>query len=371
MKIFSKFLRTLYPALCFVLLSACTGQIQGDIFLDQNGNNLKDGTEVSLAEVPFTVTLDDSTYTTGTTDTNGQYFVTLDSLNLNGNYCVKIDSLDMVLINQSVKPSAIKHMETDGTCPVDLNGDPDCTHTECCSNVACESADICQEDETETESTTEDSDQCPSDDKGAPICTDSRCANQSACQTDTITIKPMEACGQLSGSGTAMTLNVPVTLDYSTRVNKISKTHPNPVYVGDTITVDIVYSSSCVFELYNLPPAFLPQNAGDTFNTITGELSLERLIRQNISKIDTQDRPPFGHDKLYSYPLVLKVVGSEGLEDTEQLIQPSLICPDKTTVQASATKINIKADPCDSEEDPECSPLVESANMATELTTSN
>lgn len=357
-----------YPVILLAALSACSGQIQGEIFLDENGNNLKDGNEKAIVGVPFTVTLDNSTYKTGSTDDEGRYLVRMDGTNINGNYCIKVDALDLALINQSAKSKslAMKELEASDSCPVDINGEPDCTNENCCGYAVCESASICQE--SDAGNNNEDN-QCPTDDTGDPICTDSRCANQSACQTDSITIKSMEACGE--PSGTSMTLDVPIAQDYSSRVGEISKTYPNTVHIGDTITVDIVYPSSCTFELYTLPSSFMPDGLSEAYNEITGELSLERIVQDNSSNLTKKDKPPLGHDKLYSYALSLKVVGSEGLAETEQIIQPSLICPDGNTVQASSTKVNIKGDQSLSLNagiSPDCPALGESATISADIT---
>src|SRR5262249_12090837 len=141
-----------------------------------------------------------------------------------------------------------------------------CTDTNCCSEAACNKAAVCK-------SGTPDN-ACPKGSDGKPNCNDSRCSGEAACNTRTV--KSMQACDTAKASTVKLALDVPIGMDYATRVAKISNVYPTVVVPGDKIAVEITYPSSCDFEPTTLPSVFVPDNLGDAYDATTRELSLAK-----------------------------------------------------------------------------------------------
>ncbi len=366
------------------LVAACSQQIQGKVFLDQNGNNVGDQGELAISGVPYTVTLNDKTYSTGVTQTGGNYSVILDKMNSDGTYCVKVDSATTLSQKSASlnKPSTPKLLTDDssssGVCSMNDQDTPNCNDEDCCDEPECESASVCQQDENDDDET--DSNVCPTDANNQPDCDDSRCASRSACNQDKRTVKPMEACGEMAKTSLVMNLDVPISVDYSSRIEKIDPATPITAKLGDLIEVDIIYPSSCTFDLYTLPAVFYPEGLKGFYNEITREFSLDQAVTKNISRLRKIDKTPFGHDPLFIYTLYLRIVQEPETGSAEYVMQPSLICPDGQSVKSSAPTILMGegADALGNEADadisllseisPHCPPAGDSATLLTELT---
>lgn len=368
-------LRNLTLPLLFLLaasLCACSRYIEGDVFLDKNANNVKDHDEPAIAGIPFTVTRNDATLQTAETDSDGHFFVATGINDVDVNFCVQVRAEDVSAFQaaDSETPKALKALEaspeaSSEACPF-IVGKPDCNNKNCCDNALCAQAAVCEEENSCSKKSDgkpdcgdpdccddsacsedsaceekEDENACPKDKGGNPDCDDSRCSAEAACNT--YTVKPMQACDKSKASQLTMKLNVPVAVDYATRVGKLSEVRTGPVAVGDKFGIEITYPSSCAFEPYALPKAFAPIGLGKAFDASNHELLLAKAILEQPSQVMRQDVPTFGHDKLHTYVLRLEVVGEEGQKDGEIKIQPTVSCPDGKKVLAGANVISFSS----------------------------
>jgi len=399
MKRKSLLLKAIFPFLVLALLGACSRLIEGDVFLDKNANNVKDAGEEVISGIPFTVTKDNANFKNGTTDPTGHYSIVMANGQTDGNYCVQISDKDIAAIDatrlansKALQAVAATPEPTSQACPLNGAGRPDCNDKNCCDNALCAEATICKDqasnacsktsdgkpdctdsdccDQSECSSadackSKTDANACPKDKSGAAQCSDSRCADDPSCHT--LTVKSRQACDKSKSTSMTLTLDVPVAVDYSTRVAKISKTLDAPANAGDKVGIEVTYPSSCTFDPYNLPSAFLPLGLGDAYNATTHELSLSKAVADKPSQLIGQDSPPFGHDALFTYLLVLEVVGDDSLQDSDVTIQPTLTCPDGKKVSASATLIHLKASKSyslSSEISPKCPNVGETATIS-------
>lgn len=374
MKLITLLHKLTLPLLLMASLGACSRYIEGDVFLDKNANNVKDHDEPAIAGMPFTVTRDEATLQTAETDSDGHFLVATSINDVDVNFCVKVRAEDVSAFQAAdpETPKALKALEaspeaSSEACPL-IVGKPDCNNKNCCDNALCADAEVCEEEEDSCSKKSdgkpdcsdpdccddsacsedsaceeEDEDACPKDKSGNPDCDDSRCSAEAACNT--YSVQPMQACDKTKASQLKMRLNVPVAVDYATRVGQLNEVRTGPVAVGDKFGIEITYPSSCSFEPYALPKAFAPIGLGKAFDAATRELRLGEAILAQPSQVIRQDAPPFGHDKLHTYVLRLEVIGEEGQKDGEIKIQPTVSCPDGKKIPASANVVTFSSAP--------------------------
>ena len=362
------------PLLLVASLCACSRFIEGAVFLDKNANNLKDYGEPAIAGLPYTITRNNAAMQNALTDGEGHFFVTTGINDVDVNFCVQVSSEDVAAFQAAVpEPAkALKAAETEpeataDACPF-IVGKPDCNNKNCCDNAACAQASVCDEpeddcsknsngdpdcsdsdccDETECKEDSnckdeeEDKNACPKDGSGDPNCDDSRCSAEPACNTHTV--KPMQACDKSKAAVLTMKLDVPVAMDYTTRIAKVGEVRTGPVAVGDKFGIEITYPASCKFDPYTLPSAFAATGVGEAFNATTHELLLAKAIRDLPSQVINRDAPPFAHDPLHTYVLRLEVVSEDGVQDGEIKIQPAVVCPDAKRILASSNVVTFKS----------------------------
>lgn len=373
MRLISLLRKLVLSLLLMASLGACSRYIEGDVFLDKNANNIKDRDEPAIAGMPFTVTRNDATLQIAETDAEGRFLVATSINDVDVTFCAKVRPEDVSAFQAAdpETPKALKALETSseassGFCPL-IVGKPDCNNKNCCNNAQCSDSEVCEEegnacskksdgkpdcsdpDCCEDSACSEDSaceekkdeNACPKNKSGKPDCDDSRCSAEAACNT--YSVQPMQACDKTKASQLKMRLNVPVAVDYTTRVTQVDEVWTGPVAVGDKFGIEISYPSSCSFEPYVLPKAFAPIGLDNAFNAATRELRLGEAILAQPSQVIRRDAPPFGHDKLHTYVLRLEVVGEEGQKGGAIKIQPIVSCPDGKKVAASANVVSFSS----------------------------
>ncbi len=311
-------MKKLLPWLLLASLCACSRYIEGDVYLDKNSNNIKDLGEPAIYGIQYSVTQNGSTVNSGVTDPDGHFSVLLDSSKIDVNYCISVNSQGELNFPQAPKGSKALDATVDEE---DETPDPEETP-----------------DADETPEAEEDKDACPKKSDGQPNCSDSRCDDEPAC--DTYTVKSMQACDKTKTTELIMKLDVPVAVDYSSRLGKIEKSEKT-VQVGDVVGLEFVFPKSCTFQPFILSKA-LEVSIGNAFDPMTREVFLAKAIAERPSQLFYNDTPRFGHDELITYLLPATVVGAE---DQEIQIQPKLKCPDGKEVLSNAQVLHIGSAP--------------------------
>lgn len=340
----SKFFRSILPLLLLATLCACSRYIEGGVYLDKNGNNVKDIGEPNISGIQYSVTGDGTAVNSGVTDADGKFLVALESSKIDVNYCVSVDSAAGLVFpaNSPAGKSLATAAEDDegdknDECKKLANGQPDCTDDDCCDFSQCKDASACEADP--TPEPTKDPDACPTDSNDKPLCSDSRCDDEPACITHTV--KSMQACDKTKTTELTMQLDVPVAVDYSTRLGKIEKTSQS-AKVGDTIGLEIVFPKSCTFKPFTLPKS-LQVSLGAAYDSVTREVFLAKAVTERPSQLFYNDTPRFGHDELVTYLLPVQVIGGGASGDEEIQLQPKLSCPDGKEVASNLQVILIQS----------------------------
>jgi hypothetical protein len=353
----------------FVLL-ACTGKLEGYVFLDENGNNTRDDFENNLANLAFTVTKDDEEILDAQTDASGEYSVASEG---SGTYCVSINDSDLSSTNddgttpsviaatlirdaaqpeaylQSVRFATTTTEETvcDDSIDDDSDGDIDCDDSDCSEDTACVES-ICD-------------DELDDDDDGDTDCDDSDCSADTACDTSSTdsetttdsepTVESGSACDDTRGG--TLNLNIPIAKDYSTAVAALlADTSESVVSRSDIVTLSIQYPSSCEFDtgLY-LSSSLTPMNVPtEAYDSLTGQLNLNTVVAEATSADLAISEPlSVADDAIGTYSLELCVgdvsgsscVSDGSLDSRTVTVEPSVICPDDSVVTLKSHSIEI------------------------------
>lgn len=347
---------------------ACTGKVEGYVFLDENGNNTRDDFENNLANLAFTVTKDDEEILESQTDTAGEYSVDSEG---SGTYCISINDADLSSTNdddstpsvvaatlirdaaqtevylESVRFVTTTETVCDDSLDDDDDGDIDCDDSDCSEDTACVES-ICD-------------DELDDDDDGDTDCDDSDCSADTACDTSSTdsetttdsepTVESGSACDDTKGG--TLTLNIPIAKDYSTAITALlADTSTSVVSRSDIVTLSIQYPSSCEFDtgLY-LSSSLTPMNVStDAYDALTGQLNLNTVVDEATSADLAISEPlSVADDAIGTYSLELCVgelsgsscVSDGSLDSRTVTVEPSVICPDDSVVTLKSHSIEI------------------------------
>ncbi|EKD41512.1 MAG: hypothetical protein ACD_73C00685G0002 [uncultured bacterium] len=343
----------------------CAKGLNGTIYLDENGNTKQDSTEVLLAGLTFTVTLDGKEIDTGITAEDGTYDVEMDG---SGEYCVEVSASDLVnsdvtrvgtllvpyyhLKTQTIRfakkiwkalPIGEAFAEvtpTETLCSDgvdnDEDGSTDCDDSDCSGDSACSVNDCVATD---------------SDTDGVPDCTESLCSAEDVCDTDTTTtdtdspatITNGKACD--TAKGLILTLDVPIAVDYTTTVADIDTTETKSQEVGDNFTLDITYPKTCTLDEIKLPEYTEPATAAiktNYYSTSTHKIDLQKAIDlTNDAGLCDEDAPGSASlDALVTCPLELNLIDDGIIGDETGTFQPTVTCPDDESYDLTEFTLN-------------------------------
>jgi hypothetical protein len=280
--------------------AACSSNLEGEVFLDENGNLKKDEGESLLANIAYNVTLDDESVVTDNTESDGKYS---QSISKRGTYCVKVSSDSLVQSSGDDSTSA-SVVVTTSSLTEDESSSSDTSSDSSDSDSSSESS------ETTTTTTTTSSDSDSSDSAES--------------------VKSGEACDDVTG--TSLELNVPIAMDYSTAVTSLADPATQNVSRGDTVTLPITFPVSCTFELLSVSLSLTPQvSPSSAYSSTTGQLNLNSVVSASSDLVITQPMA-INQDPLATYDLVVKVDEDGTVGDTTITITPKVDCPDGTVV---------------------------------------
>jgi hypothetical protein len=329
MKVRHRLSSLLLPFLLIASLCACSRYIEGEVFLDKNGNNIRDFGESVVSGIGYSVTQNGSKFFAGQTDDVGQFLVTMDSSKEGISYCVDIDTETIPAVPNPGAPGKALEASVDDD---EAEATPEATS----------SAEEDDEDEEEV-----DSNACPKESDGQPKCSDSRCADEAAC--DTHVVKSKQACDKSKLAEMKMKLDVPIAVDYSTRLAKVENPEQT-AYVGETIALEIVYPYSCTFQPFVLPRG-LKVSIGNAYDAMTREVFLARAVAERPSQILHNDVPRFGHDELVTYLLPVEVIDEGDFQNQDIELQPKVKCPDGKEIATPVQILHLRTSQSDDAKD--------------------
>src|SRR3989338_66646 len=321
------------------LLTACSGQIKGSVFLDANDNGTKDDNEKTLTNVTVKVTQEDNRTNVKTliakakTDAQGQFAV---SSKGPGYYCVEVEepglseSLSNQLASGSLPPNSVPSpmnpnigvaeppaaksltaKEVASTTPPSNTA----ATTTCCNNVV-ETGEECDDGNKAS------GDNCSSD-----------CKKE---KTPPPPPPPPKAPKKSSGvvcediSSSNFTLHVPVALDYQADIANMPPRLKQTHKPGDPFSIDIAVPAGCV-----LKSLFVPDS-----------LEVSASEDPNINVDPSIGRVNFAQAmEASSVKLQLKVKENIPLGTSIVKISPEALCPDGKTFELNPFEIELKAHP--------------------------
>lgn len=292
-------------------LSACGG-LKGQVFLDQNHNNILDPNEPTISHLLYTVTKDGKAVATGMTDVSGSLELAIKDT---GHYCVEIDeksltiqggggaqpslvlpqSANAKLINSSKKPpSAGGKAASDGTLESDPVDDPAKSDT-----PAEDGSSDNKQDENKSDVMA-----------GKPV------------EQKESSSESLKACSPTKSM--SIEINVPVYKSFSEPVNNLPEPPILKKSPGEIITLSIVYPKACSMLPIALPYEIRPiYSEGSQYDPSVNMLPLALMtpaLSLNVPPLKVND------EVLVKRSVNLKV--AEDLStDTTVTIQPKAQCP--------------------------------------------
>lgn len=311
-----------------LIFLSCGGDLEGKVYLDINGNNLKDKPEKLITGVAVTASVNDVDVKQGTTNSSGKYSLDVEG---SGTVCVETN------LTKSGTTPALKTLtraSTVGSSGLLLQATTDTTDT----------------DTTDTETVCDDG--TDDDGDGDTDCDDSDCASDTACTSEesdddsstedstTATVESGKACNDYDGFGG--TLDVPIALDYASGVESLSDPSTKTVSRGGTASLSVIYPQSCTFELIYLSTSVTPSGVpSDSYDSVTGQFNFNRAIAAAFTTTNTS--LSIDQDPLKTYTLPLNIVQDGSLETKTVTMTPEVTCPDDSTVTLKKHTIEINS----------------------------
>jgi len=269
------------------LLSACTGNISANVFLDRNGDNQQSSGEPSLSSMPATLYQNDSAIEKLLTDGNGKVsFLTSET----GKLCVRVDPTGMVPGTTSSK---------------NLNA-----------------SKALSMDPTETPTPTPDATPVPSPSPAAD--------NTSASSQPQITVKAYEACTESKTIANA-SLDVPVPVEYAQTISSTPDYDVESLSPGDEVELSIRYPKYCHLQAMTLPKEVgIPTSSGE----LNHEVNWTDVVAEEGKPITETPPTAINRDALLEFTMRVKV--QDDLSNLDQdhtiTITPQVRCPGDITL---------------------------------------
>ena len=303
-----------------VLASACTGTLSGNVFLDKDGDNQQDDDESQVANVTYTVSLDDAELSSEKTDLEGSYYVILETP---GTYCIDISDEALMISSSASTSPAVIQAKAD----------------------TAESATLSIED-SETETTSEEADTTTdSDDTADDTTTETPASEDTEDTQDTGVVSSGHVCD--TPQGITLEMDVPIAVDYTSAIKALETPPQRTVSPGDLFTVDVQFPQSCTFKLLYLPSSLtpnLPSSASAAYDAVTGQFNFNTAIAA-AGTLPTSTPLAINSDPLKTYSLALTVDSDiASLESQNVSIAPSVVCPNAATVALKSHSIEINSD---------------------------
>lgn len=323
--------------LIFIFGSACGSAIEGEIFLDANNDLERNDGEVLLANLPFSITLDDIDYKTGQTNASGTFEIDVDDT---GTYCITVNNNDLLTSSSTLVVS-------------EFLTDIDEFHEQLVNFPVLE-----LEDSTNSESC---SDGLDNDNDGDIDCDDSDCSAESACSSsdgstddssddsdsDTTTIESGKVCKESSGG--TLEIDVPISIDYSAKVSDLDNETINVNRDSDSVSITFQFPKDCTFNTFNLPDFLILADSDIQADAVSGtEIDLNEAIDQleaeNVNLCTTQTVLKRHQNPLKSCPIPFAVDTTQVLGDTTGTFTPTVFCPDDKDVSLPTFTISYNGD---------------------------
>ena len=277
------------------LLIGCAGEIKGHVFLDKNGNGIRDTDEPGLGKVLYDVTLDGAPYTSGMTDEeNGSLIVP--TKGDKGDYCINVKNTADTYLESSTQPTVSSILG-----------------------------------KAETTATTED-------DQTADNSTDTEQTDEQPKDTTPVATEPLPPnCVQIEGYTSKVNMDIAIAINMSDSIGAIPQPETKTVLAGDKVEICFYYPRSCKILNLKLPEFLAP--AKKLYSTSGNTLSLS-----TIEPDKSQSIKPYSLTSDVLTPKCFELKASAEQEESVKTIElkPKILCPDGTIHDLWTQKLTIK-----------------------------
>lgn len=270
-----------------LLLTACSGNIDGFVFLDTNKNGLADAQENTLGQVALSVKHNGEIYTRTVTDENGQFIVKSKDV---GYYCVTIE--DPIIRKSVVNRLQDARVSIEKVSPVAVGPSV--------------SAVVAKSLGQATDATSPPPTTPPASRKSGETC--------------------------LQSDGSSFSVDVGVDLDYQAQSEEIPPTPKQSFKAGEEFEYTIYYPFGCTLATIIFPP--------DTFEILHAKIDLKKTVLKSVEP--KFGRIEFRDDLLSNYAVIpLKVKNNIPAETSHVQINPEVTCPDGSTITLHSIEMDL------------------------------
>jgi hypothetical protein len=325
-------------AVAYLMLAGCGGSVTGQVFIDKNGDGIRDSNELGVPYAQISVTRDNNKIAEHYTDANGYFDIPIKRQP--GTVCVSTD-----LSFAEANLDYIRYYQDQGLPAAAMKVSPPKGQT-----LKAETADE-EDDDYDDDGILDDVDNCPShananqadsdgDDIG-DVCdydddeeVGETVTAESPDSTSTEGWVGAKYCRDLKSSG--FEVEIPVAMDYESAISSLPERLTVKCYAGAECEVTIPYPRGCQLHTIYLPEGLSPASTGVegiSYNASMNSLSFEENVGENSSqtfKALVTSRPTLATSDFMIVNLKLKTADKIDVGTTDVSLKPSADCDGQT-----------------------------------------
>lgn len=324
----------------YFMLAGCGGSVTGQVFIDKNGDGIRDSNEMGVPYAQVSLTRDNKKIAEHYTDTEGYFEIPIKRQP--GTICVSTDlsfaesNLDYIRYyqDQGLPAAAMKisppkgqtfKAETADDEEEDTDNDDD-------NDGILDSADNCPTvaNASQTDSDGDGwGDACDDDDEER----DDTVTAESPDSTSTAGWVGAKYCREVKSAG--FEVEIPVAMDYEAAISTLPERLTVKCYAGAECEVTIPYPRGCQLHTIYLPEGLSPASTGEgiSYNASMNSLSFEEDVGEDGSKtfkaMETS-RPTLATSDFMILTLKLKTSDKIDIGTTDTSLKPSADCDGQT-----------------------------------------
>jgi hypothetical protein len=320
-------------AAAYLMLAGCGGSVTGQVFIDKNGDGIRDSNEMGVPYAQVSVTRDNKKIAEHYTDTEGYFDIQIKRQP--GTVCVSTDlafaesNLDYIRYYQDKglpaaamkvsPPKAQAADDDDDDYDYDDDGVAD-EEDNCPSHANADQADADNDGE---------GDACDSDQIGEDeVTAETRDTDSTSGWVGA------KYCRDVKSSG--FEVEIPVSMDYHSAISTLPERLTVKCYAGAECEVTIPYPQGCKLHTIYLPEGLIPLSTSDegiSYNASMNSLSFDENVGEDGSKTfkaQETSRPTLATSDYMIVSLTLKTADKIDIGTANVSIKPSADCDGQT-----------------------------------------
>jgi len=329
-------------AAAYLMLAGCGGSVTGQVFIDTNGDGIRDSNETGVPYAQVSVTRDNKKIAEHYTDTEGYFDIPIKRRT--GTVCV---STDLAFAQSNL--DYIRYSQDQGLPAAAMKVSPPKGQKLKAETLDDDGEE--EDDDYDNDGVLDDVDNCPSDANANQADSDEdgignvcdydddeevgeTVTAESPDDTSTAGWVGAKYCRDVKSAG--FEVEIPVSMDYDAAISSLPERLTVKCYAGAKCEVTIPYPQGCTLHTIYLPEGLTPVGTGSegiSYNASMNSLSFEGSVGESGNKTfkaQESSRPTLATSDYMIVTLTLKTADKIAIGTTSVSLKPSADCDGQT-----------------------------------------